>query len=164
MAPTTRVGLLLLLPAMLFLGGGWWLVRYANAIPVPDQTRPRAVMGTVSELVAVPCFRRGGRPTRTCFRSLVAYEDAGQVKQIPSRAVYHPALHERGVKVEVLVAPDGTAFIDREWEDGRADAIREYRKARNFPLLMGWLLAGCGAFAGLLSVGLTFWVDRSGKA
>jgi hypothetical protein len=164
MAPTTRVGLLLLLPTLLCLGGGWSLVRYANGLPVPDHARPRAVPGTVSDLVAVPCFRRGGRPTRTCFRTIVDYEDAGQVQQLPSRSVHHPALHARGDKVEVLVKPDGTAFIDREWEDDRKVAMRDYRKARDFPLLMGWLLAGCGAFAGLLSAGVTFWVDRSGTA
>ena len=32
---------------------------------------------------------------------------------------------------------------------------------RDFPLTMGWLLAGCGAFGVLLGAGIIFWVDRS---
>jgi hypothetical protein len=30
-----------------------------------------------------------------------------------------------------------------------------------FPLTMGWLLIGCGAFGVLLGAGIAFWVDRS---
>lgn len=163
MTAHSRLGLGLLLPAAACLGGGLWLVQYANAMPKPDETRPRAVSGTVTELLATPCFQRGGRPRRTCFRTVVAYHDAGQARQISSRAVYHPARHDRGQKVEVLVKPDGSDFIADEWEERLADAKRDHRKAWFFPWSMGWLIAGCGAFTLLLAAAVTFWVDTSGK-
>jgi hypothetical protein len=151
----TSVGLFLLIPTVFTLGGGWWLVRYANGIPVPEQTRPRAVPATVTELVAVPCFYRSGRPRRTCFRTVVDYEDpAGSAKRLPSRKAYHPAAHAIGSKVLVLVKPDGTVILDREWEADTASAVRDYKRARNFPLVMGWMVLVVGGFMALLVVGL----------
>jgi hypothetical protein len=94
----------------------------------------------------------------------VAYEDGGQVRQLPSRGVYHPARHARGEPVEVLVQPDGSAYIDDEWEDLRAAAMRDYRQAHAFPWLMGWMVVGVGAFVVLLALGVIFWVDDAGTA
>jgi len=155
------MALLLLLPSLISGGVGAGLVVHVHAMVPPDQIRPRAVPGTVVDLIAVPCFRRGGRPTRTCFRSIVAYEDAGRPSRVESRSVYHPAKHARDEKVEVLLAPDGTAFIDVEWETRQAELMRDFRSARNFPALMGWLLLGGGALGLLLSAALIFFVDRS---
>jgi hypothetical protein len=132
-------------------------------MPAPAHERPRAVPGKVVEVLATPCFHRGGRPTRTCFRSVVGYEDGGQTLQIVSSSAYRPARHAKGDAVDVLVETDGTAFIDMEWEAKQAELARDFASARTFPLWMGFLLSGGGAFGLLLAAGLTFWVDRSGE-
>jgi hypothetical protein len=157
------MALLLLLPSLISGAIGAALVVHVHAMVPPDQIRPRAVPGTVVDLIGVPCFRRGGRPTQTCFRSIVDYEDAGRASRVESRKAYHPAKHARDQKVEVLLAPDGTAFIDVEWETRQAELMRDFRSARNFPGLMGWLLLGGGALGLLFSAALIFFVDRSGK-
>lgn len=84
--------------------------------------------------------------------------------QVVSKTAYRPARHAAGDRVTVLVLADGTAWIETEWADRWAVREREHASARRSPLVIGWLLVGCGALGGLLAAGLGFWVDRSGDA
>jgi len=157
--PTTRFGLVtLVLSVPLWVAGGW-LVQDARARVPPSVPPTRALPATVVELMATACG--GRRSPGTCFRTVAAYTDGGQPRQAVSRTRYRPARHHRGESLSVIVEADGTAWIDVEWQ-ARLDARQEaFERERRFPLVMGWMLMGCGAVAVLLGVGLIFWVDRT---
>lgn len=81
-----------------------------------------------------------------------------------SRAVVRPAPHNRGDALNVAIESDGTAWIEEDLKRRHGERRADYERVRGFPLTMGWLLVGCGAFGGLLGFGLIFWVDRSETA
>jgi hypothetical protein len=149
--------------------GGALLVKRAHAIPAPHQPTPRALTGTVTDIVVEPCGN--SRPKPNCYRPVITYTDAtdgSQPQQIVSRTGYRPSSpHRKGERVTVYIetgGAHGTAWLASEWDARQAKRQREYADARGFPLAMGWLLVGCAAFGLLLGAGLIFWVDRSGSA
>lgn len=152
---TTPAGLLVLLLSCTTAAGGAFLVKRAQALPVPIVPGHRAVPGSVIEVQATPCPRR--RPG-TCFRTIAEYQDDGQPVQVASRGIYRPAAHAKGDTLSVIVEADGTAWIEAEWARRLADRRDDYARQRDFPLMMGWLLVGCAAFGALLGLGLIFWV------
>ena len=91
----------------------------------------------------------------TCYRPIVGYAHGGQPQRVASRSLYRPASpHRKGDAVAVLVEADGTAWLAPEWDARQAEREREHSSARNFPLLMGVLLLGCGGFGLLLATGI----------
>jgi hypothetical protein len=143
--------------------GGAWLVKFANAIPAPNDPTPRALTGTVTDILVQPCGNRNRRAN--CQRPVVNYTDiSGQPQQLVSRTGYSPTSPLRkGERATVYVEKTG-AWLALEWDARQARRQREYEDRRGFPLVMGWLLAGCGALGVLLGAGLIFWVDRTGSA
>lgn len=165
METTTKVGLAVMCLSLSTGAGGAWLVKFAHAIPAPHEPTPRALTGTVTEIVVQSCGY-SNRPA-TCYRPVVDYTDttSGQSHQIVSRTGYRTSSpHRKGEGVTVYLEKAGTAWLALEWDARQAKLQREYEDKRHFPLVMGWLLAGCAAFGLLLGAGLIFWVDRSGSA
>jgi hypothetical protein len=130
-------------------------------MPAPVTPAHRIVPGTVSELLATPCGT-ANRPRGTCFRPVVDYTDQGQAKQTVSRTRYSDPPCRRGDRVDVFVESNGTAWNAAEWEARAAKNQDQYKRTRDFPLTMGWILVGCAAFGILLGFGLIFFVDRRG--
>lgn len=159
MAPTTRAGLLVLVLSLPIWAGGIWLVRDARTRQPPVAAAHRTLPGSVVEIIATPCSAR--RSAGTCSRTVAAYVDGGQSRQVVSLGRYRPARHQRGEALSVIVDANGTAWIDIEWQDRQAERLRRFEDGRRFPLVMGWILIGCASFSVLLGLGLIFWVDRS---
>jgi hypothetical protein len=158
---TTAAGLVVLgMSLALGLGAAGFLSQ-ARAMRPPDEPARRALAGTVVEVVAAPCFVRGGEARQTCYRSVVSYTDGGEAKQVAGRTLYHPARHARGQSAAVAVLADGTAWIASELDEREAEGRREHASRQGFPRTMGWVLGGCAVFAALLGIALIFWVDRS---
>jgi hypothetical protein len=160
----TKIGIAVMCLSLSTGAGGAGLVRYAHAMPAPHAPTPRALTGTVTGIVVEPCGNR--RPPATCYRPVVDYTDTttGQSHQIVSRTGYRPSSpHRKGERVTVYVEKAGAAWLAREWDERQARRQREYEDKRSFPLTMGWMLLGCGAFGLLLGAGIAFWVDRSGS-
>ena len=150
---TTRVALLASLTSAAMAAGGGLLVHAALAVPPPDRHRPPEVAGLVLEVATTACGPRNRRAT--CYRPIVGYTHGGQAQQVASRSLYRSASpHRKGDAVAVLVEPDGTAWLAREWDDRQTAREREHASARNFPLLMGVLLLGCAGFGLLLAAGI----------
>jgi hypothetical protein len=160
----TKVAIAVMALSLSTGAGGALLVKRANAIAAPREPERRALTGTVVEIVVEGC----GTPNRrtTCYRPVVSYTDGdvngGQPQQLVSRTRYRPSSpHQKGENVTVYVDSGGTGWLAREWDARQAERQQKYEQARDFPLTMGWLLIGCGAFGLLLAAGLAFWVDRS---
>ena len=83
--------------------------------------------------------------------------------QVVSRSAYRPAANAKGERVSVILPSDGSSWIGAEWNAHQAELRRDFDSARGFPLMMGWLLVGCGGFGLLLAFGLVFFVDRSAE-
>lgn len=167
METTTKVGLAVMCLSLSTGAGGALLVKRAHAIAAPHEPARRALIGTVTEVLAQPCGTRN-RPS-TCYRPVVSYTDTirgAQPQQIVSRTGYRPSSpHRKGEHVTVYVeaSGDGTAWLASEWDARQVKRRSEYADARSFPLAMGRLMIGCAAFGLLLGAGLIFWVDRSGN-
>jgi hypothetical protein len=161
----TWVAVLVMCTSLSTAGFGALMVKRAHAIPVPRAPERRTVTGTVVDLVVQPCFRRRS----TCFRPVVSYSDTslagGEPQQLVSRTAYSPSSpHKKGERVSVYIeSKGGAAWLAREWDERQAERQRQYEQKRDFPLGMGWLLIGGGAFGLLLAAGIAFWVDRSGN-
>jgi hypothetical protein len=140
-------------------GAGAWLLQRAYGMPFPAEPARRAIAGTVVEVLATPCPSR--RRPGTCWRPVANFMDGGASKQAAARGVYRPAPLRKGDPVTVLVEADGTAWLQLEWDARQARRVSDHESARRFPLLIGWLLVGCGAFGVLLAAGLVFFGDRS---
>lgn len=151
----------MLCTSLLTGGGGWLLVRHAQAMRPPAEPTGRTIAGTVTEVVTETCG--SGNRRRTCYRPVVSYVDGGETRQIVSRTAYRPSPHEKGDPAPVLVLTTGEAWMAAEWEARRDRRLDDFQRKRGFPLTMGWLLVGCAAFGVLLAAGLVFFVDRSSE-
>jgi hypothetical protein len=166
---TTKVGIAVMALSLSTGGGGAFLVKWAHAMAAPREPEPRALLGTVVEIVAESCGTTNRRTT--CYRPVVSYMDgaasgtsSGQPQQLVSRTRYRPSSpHQKGERVAVYIDSTGTGWLASEWAARQAERQREHEKARDFPLVMGWMLILCAAFGLLLGLGLIFWVDHSAE-
>lgn len=161
MEAQTKIGIAVMCLSLSTGAGGAGLVKHAHAMPAPSSAAPRALTGTVTAIVVEPC----GTPNRrtNCQRPVVNYTDgSGEPRQIVSRTGYSPSSpHHKGERVTVYVETTGDAWLGLEWDARRARRQREYEDKRGFPLMLGWLLIGCGTLGLLLGAGIAFWVDNS---
>lgn len=157
----TKIGVAMMCLSLSTGAGGAGLVKHAHAMPAPPSARPRALTGTVTDILIEPCGSANRRAS--CQRPVIDYTDAsGQPRQLVSRTGYSPSSpHGKGERVTVFIEPTGAAWLALEWDARQAKLQREYEGKRGFPLMMGWLLIGCSAFGLLLGAGIAFWVDRS---
>jgi hypothetical protein len=161
MAPTTVFGLAMLGASMALAAAGAGAFRHAAALPAPPEPVAREVMGRVVEVLAQTCGYSSR--TYTCYRPVVAYRDGGLERQTVARTATSPAPPVRkGDPAAVLVFAGGTTWIAAEWRSRRAELQRDHTLARRTPTLLGRVLVGCAGFAGLLGLGLIFWVDKGG--
>ena len=161
MRPPIWIAAIVACLSLLTAGGGWLLVRRAHAVPAPATYDVATVPGTVIDVLATPC--RARRSRGTCFLTVVGYELSGRAMQVVSRSAYRPAANAKGERVSVILPSDGSSWIGAEWNAHQAELRRDFDSARGFPLMMGWLLVGCGGFGLLLAFGLVFFVDRSAE-
>jgi hypothetical protein len=161
----TTVGIAVMCLSLSTGAAGAGLLKFANGLAAPHEPARRSLIGTVPGILAQRCGN--GNPPLTCYRPVVDYTDtaSGESHQLVSRTGYRPSSpHRQGERVTVYIDPTGAAWLAPEWDAHQAARQRDYENKRSFPLTMGCLLIGCGAFGMLLGTGIAFWVDRRGSA
>ena len=154
-----RIALAVSLTSTAIGAGGGLLVHGALTLTPPDRLRPLEVSSLVLEVETTVCGPRNRRAT--CYRPIVGYTHGGQPRQVASRSLYRSASpHRKGDAVAILIEGDGTAWLAREWDARQAERGRDHASARNFPLIMGVLLLGCGGFGLLLAAGIALSTGR----